>query len=203
MSPNQDKAEQRRVVWARLQSHHSNLASRLSQQRNSISLYTKNSTQGHLKLSPATNCCFMTPRILYGVDIWAPPSRRKEGDKLGRNRLAINKLTTVQRAGTLAIVRGLRTTPSDSLCAHTNILPIHLEIDRVCRRAALRLATLPERHLLTKIARRCVKGIVLGSSVRSSLSSIFGKTGTGTSLYGLRNHKRPDRTDVNRFSAVF
>ena len=93
------------------------------------------------------------PRILYGVDIWAPPSRRKEGDKLGGNGLAINKLATVQRTGALAIVRGLRTSPSDSLCAHANILPIHLEIDKICRRAALRLATLPEHHPLTKIAR--------------------------------------------------
>ena len=33
LSPEQDKTEQRRVVWARLQSHHSNLASWLSKQK--------------------------------------------------------------------------------------------------------------------------------------------------------------------------
>ena len=33
LSPEQDKAEQWRIVWARLWSHHSNLASRLSQQK--------------------------------------------------------------------------------------------------------------------------------------------------------------------------
>ena len=35
------------------------------------------------------------PRILYGVDVWAPPDRRKEGSKSDGNRLAVNKLTTV------------------------------------------------------------------------------------------------------------
>ena len=34
LSPDQDKREQRRVVWARLQSHRSNLANRLSEQKN-------------------------------------------------------------------------------------------------------------------------------------------------------------------------
>ena len=33
LSPEQDKAEQRRIVWARLRNHHSNLASRLSKQK--------------------------------------------------------------------------------------------------------------------------------------------------------------------------
>ena len=33
LSPEQDKAEQQKVVWARLQSHRSNLASQLSQQK--------------------------------------------------------------------------------------------------------------------------------------------------------------------------
>ena len=33
LSPEQDKAEQQRVVWARLRSHHSNLANWLSQQK--------------------------------------------------------------------------------------------------------------------------------------------------------------------------
>ena len=100
------------------------------------------------------------PRILYGVDVWAPPDRRKEGSKSDGNRLAVNKLTTVQRSGALAIVRGLRTSPTDSLCTHANILPIHLEIDKICGRAALRLATLPEQHPLTKLEKRSVKGMI-------------------------------------------
>ena len=33
LSPEQDKEEQWRIVWARLQSHHSNLAGRLSEQK--------------------------------------------------------------------------------------------------------------------------------------------------------------------------
>ena len=98
------------------------------------------------------------PRILYGVDVWAPPDKKKEGSKTGGIGPAISKLTSVQRPGALAIVRGLRTSPSDSLCAHANILPIHLEIDKICGRAALWLATLPEQHPLTKLAKRSAKG---------------------------------------------
>ncbi len=44
--------------------------------------------------------------------------------------------------------------------------------------------------------------LVLGSPVQSDLLSIFGKTGTGTGLYRLMDHKKPDWTDVNQFSTV-
>jgi hypothetical protein len=101
------------------------------------------------------------PRILYGIDIWATPTGRisEEGQAKGNRQIAL-KLNSVQRPGALAIVGGLRTSPSDSLCAHANITPIHLEIDKQCGRAALRLATLHDKHPLTKIAKKCAKGKV-------------------------------------------
>ena len=115
------------------------------------------------------------PRILYGVDIWAPPVKRKEGNKAGGHGLATSKLAAVQRPGALAIVGGLRTSSTDSLCAHANILSIHLEMDEICGRAALRLATLPERHPLSKIAKRCAKGgIKRHRSPIHDLLSVYG-----------------------------
>ena len=69
----------------------------------------------------------------------------------------VNRLTAVQRPGALAIVGGLRTSPTDSLCAHANIVPMSLEVDKQCGRAALRMAMLPGQHPLTKIARKCTR----------------------------------------------
>jgi hypothetical protein len=82
-------------------------------------------------------------RILYGIDIWAMPTGHisEEGQAQGNRQIAL-KLNSIQRPGALAIVGGLRTSPSDSLCAHANITPIHLEIDKQCEQAVLRLATL-------------------------------------------------------------
>ena len=98
------------------------------------------------------------PRILYGIDVWAPPTERKgEDNQAAGNRHAVNRLASVQRPGALAIVGGLRTSPSDSLCAHANITPMNLEVEKHCGRAALRLATLPGQHPLTKLVRKCAK----------------------------------------------
>jgi len=44
---------------------------------------------------------------------------------------------------------------------------------------------------------------VLGSPVQSGLWAFFGKTETETGPYILKSLKKPDRTDGNRFSAVF
>jgi len=45
--------------------------------------------------------------------------------------------------------------------------------------------------------------LVLGSPVQSGLWAFFGKTETETGPYILKSLKKPDRTDGNRFSAVF
>ena len=98
------------------------------------------------------------PRFLYGVDVWALPTERKgEDESTTGNRHAVNRLASVQRPGALAIVGGLRTSPTDSLCAHANIIPMNLEVEKQCGRAALRMATLPGQHPLTKIARKCAR----------------------------------------------
>ena len=55
----------------------------------------------------------------------------------------------------MAVTGGLRTTPTDVLDMHAHLLPIHLEIDKICHRAATRIATLPPDHPLYKPARKC------------------------------------------------
>jgi hypothetical protein len=101
------------------------------------------------------------PRILYAVDIWGTPRaiEATEVHKKGTS-MAVLKLTSVQRAGTIAITGCLQTMPTDLLNLHVGTLPIHLKIDKHCHRAATRIATLPPMHLLHKPARKCVSRMV-------------------------------------------
>ena len=97
------------------------------------------------------------PKILYTVDVWGIP-KPIEGiavHKRGTSGM-VTKLTSTQRAGALAAMGGLRTTPTDVLDLHTFIMPLHLEIDKACHRAASRLATLPSSHPLYKLVRLSV-----------------------------------------------
>ena len=98
------------------------------------------------------------PRILYAADVWAPPPYgSKHESKQTSNKRFTMRLSSIQRAGTLAIVGGLRTSPTDTLCVHANVLPAHLELDKTCHRAAVRMATLPHSHPVTKLYRRAAK----------------------------------------------
>ena len=94
------------------------------------------------------------PKILYAVDVWGIPKPFESTAVTKRGTSgAVAKLTSTQRAGTLAITGGLRTTPTDVLDLHAFVMPLHLEIDKVCHRAASRIATLPPAHPLYKPAR--------------------------------------------------
>jgi ribonuclease HI len=96
------------------------------------------------------------PRILYAVDVWGIRFKRGTTTQLtGKISGSNNKLTSVQRAGTLAITGGLRTSPTDALDAHAFILPIHLETEKHIFRSAIRIATLPPEHPLHKPAKKC------------------------------------------------
>ena len=98
------------------------------------------------------------PRILYAADIWAPPSyQRKRESKPVANKRFTARLESIQRAGAIAIVGGLKTSPTDTLCTHADILPAHLELDKVSHKAAARMATLPHTHPITKLYRRASK----------------------------------------------
>jgi hypothetical protein len=97
-------------------------------------------------------------RILYTANIWAPPSyiMKHEAKPLANKRFTMC-LTSIQRAGMLAVVRGLKMSPTDALCMHADILPAQLELDKSCHRAVARMATLPHSHPVTKLYRRSAK----------------------------------------------
>ena len=98
------------------------------------------------------------PRILYAADVWAPPAYKKEqGTKPIANKRFTTRLASIQRSGTLAIVGGLRTSPTDTLCVHADVLPAHLELDKACHKAAVCMATLPHSHPIAKLYRKASK----------------------------------------------
>jgi len=52
------------------------------------------------------------PRVLYAVDVWCTPTNMDyAGPKTVGSARAIKKITSTQRAGALAITRGLCTSP--------------------------------------------------------------------------------------------
>ena len=101
------------------------------------------------------------PQILYGIDIWCTllHGRNTRGRRKGSVNF-IKKLAMVQQVGTLAITGGFRTSPTDSLDAHTGMLPIKLCIEKACHNAITRLATLLCEHPLHTLVKRSAKGRV-------------------------------------------
>ena len=120
------------------------------------------------------------PWILYGVDIWCTPMHGKtaKGKKKGSVN-TIKKLTTVQRAGSLAVTGGFETSPTDSLEAHAALLPIELRVKKACFNTITRMATLPHEHPLHLLVKRSAKGrIKRHCSPIHSLTNIFGINST-------------------------
>ena len=99
-------------------------------------------------------CLFISvalPRVLYAVDVWCSPSdsTRKGPIAIGSVKTS-NQITSVQRAGTLAITGSLRTSPTDALDACAFLLPAPLLMVKWCQRAYIRMATLLPEHPLFK-----------------------------------------------------
>ncbi|KAG2148674.1 uncharacterized protein EDB93DRAFT_1103730 [Suillus bovinus] len=96
--------------------------------------------------------CVVLPKMLYAADIWCANLVSKgRGKKGGRGaRGFASQMARVQRMATLNITGGLRSSASDMLDSHTNILPFQQVLCYMCYRATLRMSTLPESHPLSK-----------------------------------------------------
>ncbi|QRV81841.1 RNA-directed DNA polymerase from mobile element jockey [Ceratobasidium sp. AG-Ba] len=95
------------------------------------------------------------PKVTYAADVWWEHVRRNESNTrdLGASGFT-KKLQSIQRISALNITGALRTSPTDALDAHAGILPIKLELQRACHRAAIRLATIPTSHPLRQVVDR-------------------------------------------------
>jgi len=98
------------------------------------------------------------PSMLYAADVWCSPPMKIDGGKKTRGMGgAIAKLETVQRKAAIQATGALRTTPTDMLFAHADMTPLKEHIKLICQRAALRIATLPEEHPLSRTAKKAMK----------------------------------------------
>lgn len=91
------------------------------------------------------------PKFTYGADIWFRPLFKDDTGSMQRGSKGImNRLTSVQRIAAISITGAMRTTPTDSLEAHANLLPISILMQKICHHATVRLASLPQSHPLHK-----------------------------------------------------
>lgn len=101
------------------------------------------------------------PRMLYAADVFLTPLTRREGDAKAKGSVGLmRKLARVQRMAAIHITGAMRSTATDILDAHADLLPFPLLVNQICLRSAIRLASLLETHLLhkhVKRARRYVK----------------------------------------------
>ena len=100
------------------------------------------------------------PRTLYAVDVWGAQFKHgAEAQTAGNLTENSNELTSVQRAGTLAIMEGLRSLPTDALDMHAFLLLMHLKIEKHSYRAASCIALLLMLHPLYKLVRKCTSRV--------------------------------------------
>jgi hypothetical protein len=91
-------------------------------------------------------------RMLYGAEVWLAPTRQREKglNRRGDGRAAVKKMASIQLKAAKLIVGGMSSSPGDLLDAHADLPPIHLTVDRLLQKAAVRYATLPATHPLHK-----------------------------------------------------
>jgi hypothetical protein len=79
---------------------------------------------------------------------YEPPSK-PEGRRCSKGSVgALQQISKLQRVATLAITGALRSTPTDTLDLHADLLPAGTMLWSTCYRAYARLCTLPQSHAL-------------------------------------------------------
>ncbi|OJA18739.1 hypothetical protein AZE42_12536 [Rhizopogon vesiculosus] len=108
------------------------------------------------------------PKMLYAADLWFSPILRENTNSLQHGSIGVAKrISSIQRIATLAITGALRSTATDVLEAHANLLPAILLLQSACHRAIIRLTALPNTHPLHAPIRKAAARYV--GSHRTSL----------------------------------
>ena len=95
------------------------------------------------------------PSMLYAVDTYLTPISKPAGAKRSRGSVGvIAKLSRVQREALVLITGAMRTTATDIMTVHADLLPFPLLVDKLCQRATIRMCTLPDSHPLALQVRR-------------------------------------------------
>ncbi|KEP47828.1 ribonuclease HI [Rhizoctonia solani 123E] len=128
------------------------------------------------------------PRFTYAADIWYRPVTLRDGQRGSGSIGFAHRLARIQRTAALSILGGLRSTPSASLDAHSCLLPVHLLLNQVCERAALRLASVPNSHPLHVAVRQSSRG---RKAHRTPLHDILALLALSPSLISPRQPRNP------------
>lgn len=108
------------------------------------------------------------PKMLYTADLWFTPTYRNSMDQLQHRSIKIaRKLSRVQCIAAITITGAMRTTVTDVLEVHANLLPISLLLQNICHRAIVHIATHPNFHPLYLLIHWAAKHYM--QSHRSSL----------------------------------
>ncbi|OSX55960.1 hypothetical protein POSPLADRAFT_1106853, partial [Postia placenta MAD-698-R-SB12] len=117
-------------------------------------------TQGMpLRFSRQLYLSVAVPRMLYAADVWCAPTltSTKNGRRPSQH---VRKLIGVQRLVTMQSLGALRSTATDLLDAHADLLPIDLLVDRIVMQSALRLATLHPSNPMCAVAKKTARRLV-------------------------------------------
>lgn len=108
------------------------------------------------------------PKMLYAVDLWFSPIFCSSTNTLQRGSIGVAKhISSVQRLAAIAITSAMRTTATDALKVHANLLPTTLLLQDACHHAITRISSLPKTHPLFVPVRNAAKCYV--TSHRTSL----------------------------------
>jgi len=96
--------------------------------------------------------------MLYTVDVWCPIGRGKDGkEKTTGMKGVLRRIESVQRQAAIQATGAMRTTPTDLLFAHADMLPPKEQIKGICQSAATRIATLPRSHPIAESALKAAR----------------------------------------------
>ncbi|KAG2068144.1 hypothetical protein BDR04DRAFT_1025367 [Suillus decipiens] len=91
----------------------------------------------------------VVPKIMYALDLWFTPSYWDGSNNLQHGSIGVaKKLASVQCIIAIAITGAMRTTASNLLEVHANLLPTSLLLQNTCHRAIVHLITHPKTHPL-------------------------------------------------------
>lgn len=111
----------------------------------------------------------VVPRMLYATEVFCADKLKIPKSNSG----FLAKLSTVQRMLTLQITGAMRSSPNDSIDLYANLLPFRLLVQKLCHRAAIRLAALPSTHPLYKEV-KCRRKMVRKESTIYKITHFFG-----------------------------
>ncbi len=87
------------------------------------------------------------PKLTYAIDVWYTPPHKPLGQQRNSGSVTAARLMSrVQRIACLAITGALRSTATDIAEAHANIPPLVVSLQNMCRRASIRMCTIPASH---------------------------------------------------------